>query len=50
MALRRSRAAFQAAPILALRMAFLDELELIAHSPLEESAAILRQKVRRRKG
>ena len=26
-------------------MAFLDELELIAHSPLEESAAILRQKV-----
>ena len=36
---------FQAAPVVILRMNFLNELEVIANSPVQESAAVLRRKV-----
>ncbi len=36
---------FQVAPIVALRMEFLDKLAVIAHSPVQDSAAVLRRKV-----
>ena len=36
---------FQIAPVVVLRMNFLNELEVIANSPIQESAMELRQKV-----
>lgn len=35
----------QVAPVVVLRVKFLNELELLANSPIEESAALVRRKV-----
>lgn len=37
--------AFQVAPIVALRVNFLNELEVLANAPVEESAATIRRRV-----
>jgi hypothetical protein len=38
---------FQVAPVVITRMNFLNELQVIAHSPVEEKAHVLQQKVLR---